>query len=109
MWAGYELAIFLLFFEAIRPEERTSVLTVYNFAHSLALVIGAVTGGALLRLLGEQPTSYLALFAISSLVRLSAVMLLARIPSPQARHAQDPPRPATWTQVARSGPLKAAS
>lgn len=109
MWAAYELAIFLLFFEAIRPEERTSVLTAYNFANSLALVVGAVTGGAILRLLGARPTAYLALFAISSLVRLSAVLLLARVQRSDAPRSAEQPRPATWTQVARSGPLKAAS
>ncbi|MFO0945408.1 MAG: MFS transporter [Planctomycetota bacterium] len=78
-WAGYELAIFLLFFDAIRPEQRTSVLTAYNFGNAVALVLGSLTGGALLGMLGEYKSSYLALFVISGLVRFCTVPLLARV------------------------------
>ena len=40
-WAAYELAFFLLFFESIAEEERTSVLTVYNLLNTTAWVIGS--------------------------------------------------------------------
>ncbi|MBM4089393.1 MAG: MFS transporter, partial [Planctomycetes bacterium] len=59
VWAAYELAFFLLFFESIRDEERTSVLTVYNFINSLAWVSGAVLGGALLVSTGAGFHGYL--------------------------------------------------
>jgi len=79
-WAAYELAMFLLFFETIRPEERTSVLTTYNFANALATVLGSIVGGALLALLGKSPSSYLALFAVSCGARLLTLINLARLP-----------------------------
>lgn len=92
MWAAYELAVFLLFFEAIKPEERTGVLTIYNFGHAAALVLGALIGGALLRILGTEPYAYLTLFAISSSVRLLAVGLLARIGRTEVKAVAMPTR-----------------
>ncbi len=47
-WAAYELAFFLLFFESIAEEERTSVLTIYNLLNTTAWVAGSLIGGALL-------------------------------------------------------------
>ncbi len=45
-WAAYELAMFLLFFETMPAEERTSLLTTFNFAHALATAAGSLLGGA---------------------------------------------------------------
>lgn len=78
-WAGYELAIFLLFFDAIKPEQRTSVLTAYNFGNAVALVAGSLTGGAFLGMLGEHRSAYLTLFLISGIVRFCTLPLLARV------------------------------
>lgn len=80
-WAAYELAMFLMFFESIPTHERTSVLTTYNFGNALAAVIGSLAGGCVLSLLGEQASTYLAIFAISSVARLATVALLARVPA----------------------------
>ncbi len=65
-WAAYELAMFLLFFETIGPEERTGMLTNFNFAHSAATAGGSLLGGGAVRGLGKQPETYLLLFAVSS-------------------------------------------
>ncbi|MCL6503496.1 MAG: MFS transporter [Pirellulales bacterium] len=81
VWAAYELAMFLMFFENIRLEERTSVLTTYNFGNALATFCGSMLGGGLLLAVGEQRTTYLALFAISTLARVATVVLLARVSS----------------------------
>ena len=43
-WAAYELAMLLLFFETIRPHDRTGMLTAYNFANSLATAAGSILG-----------------------------------------------------------------
>ena len=40
-WAAYELAMALMFFEAIPRQSRTSVLAIYNFGNALALVSAA--------------------------------------------------------------------
>lgn len=79
-WAAYELAMFLLFFEAIRDEERTSVLTTYNLGNAAATAIGSLLGGGILRLVGEAPATYLLIFGLSSVARLVAMALLVRVP-----------------------------
>lgn len=80
-WAAYELAMFLLFFEAIRPEERTSVLTTFNLANSLATAGGSILGGLILAGLGENPHAYLTLFAATTIARLASLIPLARVPA----------------------------
>jgi MFS family permease len=86
-WAAYELAMFLLFFEAIPEKERTSVLTIYNVGNALATAVGALLGGSMLWTIGEHPTTYLAIFGLSSLARLSTLVLLTRVPPIDARGA----------------------
>ncbi len=88
-WAAYELAMLLLFFESIRPEERTSVLTTFNFANSVATAAGSLLGGALLAYGGKTEQAYLLLFALSSAARLVTLIGLARVPD-FSRAAHDP-------------------
>jgi hypothetical protein len=78
-WAAYELAMFLLFFETIRREERTSILTIYNAANSFAMVAGSLCSAVVLRSFGEHKHVYLAIFLASSICRLATLPLLARI------------------------------
>lgn len=79
-WAAYELAFFLLFFEAIPREERTSVLTIYNFGYAAAQVLGALIGAVILHYFEKTAQAYLILFAVSSVARAGTLFLLARIP-----------------------------
>ena len=79
-WAAYELAFFLLFFESIAEEERTSVLTLYNLLNTTAWVAGSLIGGALLFSFDTSFDGYLLVFALSSVGRLAALLLLARVP-----------------------------
>ncbi|MGE0610314.1 MAG: MFS transporter [Pirellulales bacterium] len=78
-WAGYELAMFLLYIENIRPEERTSVLTTYNVVHSFATVAGSLVGAGVL-ILFSGTSGYLTVFAMSFVARLLTVPLLRRVP-----------------------------
>ena len=78
VWAAYELAFFLLFFESIAQEERTSLLTLYNLINTIAWVIGALLGGALLLAYSASYNAYLLIFTISSVGRCLALFLLAR-------------------------------
>ena len=78
-WAAYELALALLFFEAVPHRERTAVVTAYNLGLAVATVAGAGAGGLLLRACGEDSTAYLTVFVVSSLLRLAAVPLLRRV------------------------------
>lgn len=79
-WAPYELAVFLLFFEMIRREERTSILTTFNFFNSAALAVASIAGGVFLKLLGECPPAYLSLFVISSCLRCFTPIFLRWAP-----------------------------
>jgi MFS family permease len=97
-WAAYELSTFLLFFEAIPEDQRTGVLTVFNFANALATVVGSLAGGAALLYFGKLQLVYLTLFALSSLARFAALGLLWRVPPA-----------ATTDELGREGPLPAAA
>jgi MFS family permease len=76
VWGAYELATQLLTIELIRKEERTSVLTLFNLVNSLALAVGSVTGGVLLRHLGQDEHAYLTIFLVSTAGRVATVILL---------------------------------
>ncbi len=80
-WGAWELATFLLVFEAIPDDERTSMLTSFNLANAIAMVLGSLAGGALLHGLDESHTGYMTIFALSALCRAVTVLLLLRIPA----------------------------
>jgi MFS family permease len=78
LWAAYELAMFLLFFEAIVDEERTSVLTTYNLAQAIATVGGSLLGGMILLTWGREPNTYLTIFGLSTVARACTLVFLFR-------------------------------
>ncbi|MFN0055569.1 MAG: MFS transporter [Planctomycetales bacterium] len=80
VWAAYELAMFLLFFETVRREERTSILTIFNLGNAVALVIGALIGGGVLKWLGASRETYLFLFGLSSFARALTLLCLRLTP-----------------------------
>jgi len=109
VWAAYELSTFLLVFEAVADEERTSVMTAFNLANAVATVAGSLAGGTALIYFGKTPTTYLALFAVSSVARFGALVLLPRTPrvdpsarEPETRLALPASRPAV-PELARVG------
>jgi MFS family permease len=85
VWAAYELAMLLMFFEAIPRHDRAGVLTFYNFGNAAALVVGSLIGATILQLCGEAYWAYLVLFGLSSVARLITVPLLLRTPD---RHVE---------------------
>lgn len=78
-WAAHELATFLLFFETIRDEERTGMLTTFNLLNAVALVTGATLGGIVLTQFGEVRDAYFIVFGLSALGRAATLILLARV------------------------------
>jgi len=78
-WGAYELAMVLMFLHAIPRQQRTSILTLYNFGNSAAMVLGGLIGAGMLSVLGEGHSSYMTLFVISSCMRLLMAPLLARV------------------------------
>jgi MFS family permease len=94
-WAGYELAFFLLFFESIAAEERTSLLTTYNMVHSAAAVAGTIVGSLMFAILGNGYIGYMGVFAASAVFRATTLLLLTRVPDGRraapAPSAEPPP------------------
>jgi len=86
-WASFELAVSLLFFEAVPHRDRTGVITLYNLGIAIAQLSGAAVGGLVLRSLGEDRFAYATVFALSSVLRLATVPLLRRVhlPEPERR------------------------
>ncbi len=84
-WAAYELGFFLMFFESMPVAQRARMLTIYNLANTCSWCVGSIVGGTLLNMMGPSLSSYWTIFALSSLGRLAALVLLFRvdpIPSP---------------------------
>lgn len=81
VWAAYELAMLLMFFEAIPRRDRPCMITYYNFGNAAAQVLGGLIGAGILQLGQETHAAYLALFGISSLLRLCTVPLLRQSPA----------------------------
>ena len=79
VWACYELAMLLLFFERIPKKQRLGVLTFYNLGNSAAMVAGSLIGGGLLTTLRIDARAYLLVFLSSSLLRLVTLLLLPRL------------------------------
>jgi hypothetical protein len=84
MWSIFELATFLLFFEAIREHERTSLLTTFNLVNTVGTAVGSILGGAVLAAFPAGPDGYFAIFAGSSAARLLVGILLLRLGSGRA-------------------------
>lgn len=104
-WAAWELATFLLFFDAIRASERTSVLTTFNFANSVSHVLGSVVGSWLLAHLGGDGEAFAAVFIASSILRLATLFLLARVDPSHAPSASIWPAPASGTGSIDTGAI----
>jgi MFS family permease len=80
VWAGHELAAFLMFFDTTDERDRTAVLTLYNFGNATALAVGSVIGGIAFQSLGAGATAYAAIFIASSVFRIVTMLLLAKVP-----------------------------
>jgi MFS family permease len=78
-WAAYELAMALQFLHGIPRKQRTSMLTLYHFGNSAAMVLGALIGLGVFQILGEGHRTYMTLFVLSSMMRGAMVPLLMRV------------------------------
>lgn len=79
-WGLFELVSFLLLFEAIPQDERTSILTIYNLANASAIVLGSLIGGAILspEVTGQQ-SNFLQVFGASTGFRAITLIFLYRL------------------------------
>jgi len=70
--AAYEMAVTLVYLNAIPAAERTSVLTRYSIFNTLAMLLGSSLGATLLWFV----PSYALLFALAAVARLASLSLL---------------------------------
>jgi MFS family permease len=77
-WAFWDMGSFLLFFDTIDPEERSSILSTYHFANSVCIAAGSLLGLVLTRFSADQAVPYVAIFAISAFLRGATLILLGR-------------------------------
>jgi MFS family permease len=75
-WAGFELSMFLNLFDCTDDRNRAQVLSIYNVCNSVAIVVGSLLGGIVLRWLGDP--GYFTIFVLSSLGRAVVVATMAR-------------------------------
>lgn len=89
-WAAYELGMFLMLLDTTRPEERTSVVSQYQFVNSCAMVAGNGLGALGLWYWQSSWNAYAIIFIASLVARLITVPLLLRTHagSPHAPHLE---------------------
>jgi MFS family permease len=80
LWAAFELAMLLMFFEKIPKSQRLGLLTIFNVGTAVAIALGALIGGAVLARFGSSREGYHVLFALSAAARLAPLLLLAEMP-----------------------------
>jgi predicted MFS family arabinose efflux permease len=80
-WCAFDLATLLLFFETIPRQRRVDVLAYFNLATSAATAAGSLLGAGVLAALGTNQHAYWVLFALSTVARAAAIVLLVRIPA----------------------------
>ena len=80
-WCAFDLATLLLFFETIPRQRRVDVLSFFYLANSAATAGGSLLGAGILAVLGANQHAYMVLFALSTIARAAAIVLLARIPA----------------------------
>lgn len=80
-WAAFELAMTLVFFDAVSNRDRANVMSVHTFGTAIATVVGAAAGGFLLKSLGEDRTAYYTLFGVAAALRLLTLPLLLKLRS----------------------------
>jgi MFS family permease len=79
-WGAFELASLLAFFERIPSRGQTSILTVYNLANALAIVVGGAIGGWLLGSSLFGLDSFAVVLVVSVAARGLSLVLLRGIP-----------------------------
>lgn len=92
VWAAFELATLLSFFEYIPAASRTTVLSMYNLANALAIAAGALLGTLILRAFEGSGGAFAVLFLASSAARVLALPLLRGAPDRPAPEEAPPLR-----------------
>ena len=82
VWAGIELSMFLLNYVMLKPEERTSMLTLFAAGNELGKSGGSLAGAGLFLAAGESRAAYAMVFWVSTAARICTIPLLMRLREP---------------------------
>lgn len=88
--ACYEMAVTLVYLEAIPVGDRTSVLTRFSVVNTFAMLVGSGLGGVFLTAGGNHASAYAALFVLASLARTAALALLREMGTEEAQATVSP-------------------
>lgn len=75
-WASFELSTILLYYQKIRDEERTSIITYITLLNTSGMLIGSILGALFLKNLPSSLDQYLVLFATSTFLRFILVIFV---------------------------------
>ena len=78
-WAGFELSTILLYYQKIDDRERTSVITYITFLNTTGMLLGSLLGALFMKLLPVGIDHYLALFTVSTFLRLLLVIYAPQV------------------------------
>jgi len=78
-WGAFELATVLLYFERVKDEERTSIMTYISFSNTLGMIIGVSIGAWVLQNWPAEKNPYQAMFLISSTLRFAVLLAMPSI------------------------------
>ncbi len=82
VWGGLEFSTMMSFFETLEDRDRASVLTLFNFLNTIAMIVGTMCGAVAFRAAIPGISSFALLFVASSAARLLVLMLLPRPAAP---------------------------
>lgn len=74
----YELAVAMVYLEAIPARDRTSVLSRFNVPQAFAMLAGGLLGSGIFAALGQGTLAYAAIFTLCAVAKVGALGLLAR-------------------------------
>ncbi len=77
-WAGFELGVLIVLFDGEDDAERTTMQSALSALQAIGTASASFIGGALLGAMGTDYQGYAAVFLLSAVARLAAVVLLVR-------------------------------
>lgn len=72
IWGGFEMSSFNFIFDTTTPQKRATCIAYHNMIHGMALIVGAMLGGVIIRYNTVFRSQYLLVFLISAVLRFSA-------------------------------------
>ena len=80
VWAGFEISSFNFIFDTTTPQKRATCVAYYNILSGIAIFLGAVAGGLIVRYNDIFWSKYLLVFLISFILRyLASFVFLPRL------------------------------